>query len=459
MQQHLRAVWLAVSLLSGAALQPLAGYAETGLIQMDRAQALQMGRMLLVDGRPAPAQAIAEILLRNDAADAEAAVLMAAALHRQGDHVAARQAAQRAHLRGRHDATRFEGAMLAGRAEFHRGAYGWSQFWLRRASQVAPDAEARALAEHTFRRVRQINPLQLRFSMGLAQSSNINDGTSTQEIMFMGLPFQVGGAARALSGGELSTGLSLRYRIAQADRGETALTLNASSRLYSLSASAREQAPQVRADDFAFQQLEVGALHRFAPQGGSAMYDVTGTLGRQWYGGAPLGDHIRLSLAQTSALTERTSLRLSLSGQYQHRLDSEARSATRLGLGGELRHLRESGDQFLFGITAHRTHAISPSIRNMAVQVHLGYTLAEPVIGMRLSGSLDLTARQFPATPIMPDGRRDIHSRVALTAVFESMDYMGFSPSLEVRSSRTHSNLAIQEGRSLDVSLGVGSRF
>ncbi len=455
----LRAFRLAALVLIALALAPGAAEAQQTPLQLDRAQSLHLGRALLAEGRPAPARAIAEALLGGDARDAEAGVLLAAALNQQGRHAQARHTALRAHLRGQTDAARFEAAMLAGRAEFHRGAHGRAQFWLRRAAHVAPDQATRALAERNFHQVRRLNPLQLRFNLGLARSSNINDGTSAEEITFLGLPFRVQGASRALSGTELSTDLALRYRIAQAEGRETALTLHAATRSYRLSRSAREQAPEARARDFAFQQLEIGALHRIMAQDSRRFYELAGAVGRQWYGGAPLGDHLRLSLSQTTGLSEATQMRLTLSGQRQRRLDSAARSSTRLGIGGALHHRLAGGDHVALRLGVQRTRARSPHVQNTALQAQVSYTLAEPVMGMRLSAFADLAERRFPVAGVQPEGRRDLQGRVGLTAMVERIDYMGFSPTVQVQYARTRSTMAIHQRRSFDVFLGIGSRF
>ncbi len=267
------------------------------------------------------------------------------------------------------------------------------------------------------------------------------------------------GSSRALSGTEIDAGLSLRYRLSQTETRETALTFSVATRSYILSDAARREAPEVRARDFASQQAEVGLLHRFVLPGGRRMIQLSGGLGGLWHGGAYLGTHLRLGVAQTLALSEATSLELSLVGQHQRREDSAIRSSNRLGVAAELRHRLSRGDQLAFRFAVQETRSESVSIANSSLQAQVRFALAEPVMGLRLSGYADLAVRRFPAAPLQPDGRHDLQGRVGLDALFERVDYMGFSPTLRVQFSRTRSNLAIHEQRAFDVMLGVGSRF
>lgn len=436
-----------------------AGRAQSVAQELSRAEALLLGRSLLAQGRPAPARAIADALLRAAPDDNEARVLMAAALQAEGMHQQSRSFAQAAHRQAETDQTRFDAAMLAGRAEFNRDAYGRAQFWLRRAAQVAPDASGRDLAIRNFGQVRRINPLELRLNFSVRQSSNINNGTSTDVITLWGLPFQVSGNSRALSGLELTTDLSARYRIRQTALQNTALTLNLTARNYRLSSEARTIAPDARSSDYAFQRFEIGAQHRFTFADSESHYEIFAAAGRSWHGGRHLGDHIRASLSQTIALRPRTIVQFSISGQQQWRRDAAERNATRIGGSTLIRHALENANQLSLRMGAETTQARSIHIRNRALHAGLGYTLAEPVLGARLDASLDLEHRRFPQGALQPDGRRDTTATLGVAAMFEDMDYMGFAPVLRLEISNTASNMAIHKRRAANIAVEIRSSF
>ncbi len=428
-------------------------------ISLDRDQSIHFGRHLLAQGRADIAFALARALVEADAGDAEALILLAAALQAQGQDEAARAAAREAHRHATDDQQRFEAAMLAGRADYRRGAHTRAQWWVRRAAHAAPDAEARATAERNFAHVRRENPLELSFSFGLAGSSNINQGSSTDTVEVFGLPFQLDGAAQALSGTEFALDTGLRYRIAQTDRSATTLSAGLSARAYRLSSEARAQAPEARNSDYAFQSLEVGVSHRFTAGPGEAVHEIAGTVGRSWYGGAALSDFARIDLSRATALSPRTGLRFTLTAQRQERRDSAARSSTTLGVQTDVNHTFESGARLQATAALRETRAESTDVRHSAQRAQLTYVMAEPVAGVRLSSTLGLERRRYPAHMLAPEGRRDLRGRIGLSASFEEIEYMGFSPSLNLDIARTRSNVPIHERRSVDLFMGIASRF
>jgi hypothetical protein len=89
-----------------------------------------------------------------------------------------------------------------------------AQLWLRRAVQLAPTDALRAKAAQDFRYVRGQNPWATALSFSVSPSSNINNGSRNETFELFDLPFEfeLGGEARALSGLEVATGFSTRYR-------------------------------------------------------------------------------------------------------------------------------------------------------------------------------------------------------------------------------------------------------
>ncbi|MGI3212885.1 surface lipoprotein assembly modifier [Roseovarius tibetensis] len=433
--------------------------AKDASFELDAEQSVLLGREVLAAGKPEIALALARALIDRHAQDPDALVLMAAALQHLGNYNEARNVARSAYSASKTDQQAFESAMLVGRSDFHRDAYTRSQWWLRRAAQAAPDTEARRIAERNFKHVRRVNPLRLQFRIGVRSSSNINDGSSTEEIELFGLPFRLLGTSRALSGTELAVDADLRYRIAQSERSETALTTELETRSYRLSSEAQRQAPDASGSDFNFQRVEVGALHRFARAEGNSVYEVAGAVGLTWYGGEKLSDYARLRLSQSFQLRPSTGLRVTLSTQKQWRQDSAARSVFSYGLQGEIRHHLKTGARLIFLGSVRRTEADAAYIQNTALRAQLIYRMAEPIFGVRFSSSVGLEQRRYPADGFQPSGRRDLRGKLGISASFENIEYMGFTPSWHVEFSQTDSNVAFYEQESVDMFLGINSSF
>lgn len=434
-------------------------HAEDATLELDAEQSVLLGRELLASGKPEIALALARALIDGGAQDTDALVLMAAALQQMGAYDEARAVAREAYAESNTDQQAFESAMLVGRSDFHREAHTRSQWWLRRAAQAAPDAEARRIAERNFEHVRRVNPLRLRFRIGVRSSSNINDGSSTEEIELFGLPFRLLGTSRALSGTELAVDADLRYRIAQSERSETALTAELETRSYRLSSEAQRQAPDASGSDFNFQRVEVGALHRFSRAEGNSIYEVAGAVGLTWYGGEKLSDYARLSLSQSFQLRPSTGLRVTLSTQKQWRQDSAARSVFSYGLQGEIQHHLKTGARLIFLGSVRRTEADAAYIQNIALRGQLMYRMPEPIFGVRFSSSVGLEQRRYPADVFQTTERRDLRGTLGVSASFENIEYMGFTPSWHVEFSKTESNVAFHEQESVDMFLGINSSF
>jgi len=437
----------------------LGGHAQTPSFELGHEQSILLGREILADGKPEVALALARALISRDGLDPEVLVLLSAALQQQGEFEESNDAARTAYTLSVTDHQKFESAMLAGRAHFQRGAHSRSQFWLRRAVHAAPDVEAQQIAKRNFQHVRRKNPVELRFNLALSPSSNINDGTNTETIELFGLPFQLRGASRALSGTELAFNLGLRHRIAQSERSETAVTAQVESRSYRLSREAKLQAPEARGSDYSFRRVEVGAVHRFTPLTGSSIYEIAGAFGRTWQADQTMSDYARLSLSQSFQLHPATGLRFTLSTQRQRRYDNAARSATIYGLQGEVGHELQTGARLILVGSLRQTEAEASYIQNTALGAQITYIAAEPVAGISFASTVELMQRRFPTDIMQPAGRRDLRGSLRVSATFDEVEYMGFSPLLDLQVSRTKSNVAVHERQSINMSVGISSRF
>lgn len=452
------AILLMLALVSGW-MGARAASADVAAVQLDRAQSQILAREMLAAGNPEVALALARALVAGDPDDAEALVLLASALQQRGQDEEAHEVAQSAYAAAESDRHKFEAAMLVGRAEFRRDAHFRAQVWLRRAAQAAPDADSRAIARRNFRYVQRINPLLLRFSLGVAPSSNINDGSSAEVVEIHGLPFRLREHSRALSGTEFALDFGARYRVARSAHSKTELTFGLRSRAYQLSEAAKRRAPDARGSDYSYSSIEVGAAHSFAPRWDVATYEVEGALGRTWFGGAPLSDYARLSLSRRTPLSRAMSLRWTLTAQHQERHDSAARSATTVGLEGEIGSGLSNGDKISVAGSISRTAADAFHIRNTSLLGRLTYEIAEPIAGVRISSGVDLERRSFPTGFLQPEGRTDIRGVLRLSGTLDGFEYMGFSPAIDLRLSRTKSTLVVHERQSADVLLSIRSTF
>ncbi len=157
----------------------------------------------------------------------------------------------------------------------------------------------------------------LRFSV--SPSSNINNGSRNETSELFGLPFEFAleGQARALSGVEVSTGLSTRYRVVDSDRKRTDLLFGLSHRTYVLSEDAKDIAPDANGSDFATSSVFVGLQENYTLPSGKAQLGWDARLGRTWYGGDPLLNYNRIGANYRWAAGNRGLFSLSISREGQ----------------------------------------------------------------------------------------------------------------------------------------------
>lgn len=457
----LRALALVLGLVPAGL--PGAGAAAPQTVTPDAMRAL--GFQALTDGDARRALRFADALLERDAADPAALILRARAARELADYGQSRQAARAAWAAAETAAQRYGAALAMAQALASDGRRTEAQFWLRRAAEAAPSPAARAIAMRDFQYVRARNPLQIRLDFSVAPSSNVNNGSRHQFIELFGLPFLLSPDAQALSGGTASAGVSLRYRLAESQVSRTELRLAGSYRHVWLSASSRAAAPTAKGSDYSFAALEAGLSQRRRVGRGEISFG--GTVGHNWYGGRDLSDYLRLDLGveapaavEPGQFLHRAVLHGGVSVERQWRRDAPQRSADQISLTGGLAQPLASGDRLRLTAGWRHVSSRAADVSHQAVSARLGWDRAEPLPGgLRLSMGVAAEARDYGATAMAPQGRRDLRLEADLSVTFTRMDYLGFSPVLDLRATRSGSNVTLYDGRDYGVSLGFRSNF
>lgn len=221
-------------------------------LAMSRPEARQMALELIRFGHIDGAEAIIAGLLKADPDDVEAHYLTAKAAEARKSPTKARQAARRMFRLADEPDARFAASSIAARAALAEEHYTLSQYWLRRAYQTAPNAQAEAVVARDYRRVRAINPFRFNIAASITPSSNVNDGSSDEYNTIAGQDAVgiLSGSAQALDGVEARASVDLSYRIAQGDLWRTRLLYSQFERRVDLSADAEDQAPDLSDSDF-----------------------------------------------------------------------------------------------------------------------------------------------------------------------------------------------------------------
>lgn len=412
-------------------------------------------------GRPELALSYAEALLDRDRRDVDALILRSRAARDLGHTGLARRSGGQAWRSADAADDRHAAALVTAQALATSGRRTQAQWWLRRAAHTAPTPAARQRAIRDFRYVRARNPWATELSFSVAPSSNVNGGSARSTTRLYNLPFdfRLAGQARALSGTEIATGVSTRYRIAGSARGDrTDVTFRANYRTYRLSEAARDQAPDASGSDFAFGSLAVTLAQEWRPGNARLPAQVSATLGQTWYGGDAYMRFVQAAGTRHWALDRRTAVHLALFAETQQGQGATADSH-RLRLSTGTAHVLSGGHRLRLSVaaTASRSDAATRDYDRLEADARMA--LARPVLGLDLAMGVTLARETYEGSFFGTQGRDDTEIAIEITADLPAVEYHGFIPALTLRGTRNRSSVALYDTEQIGLEIGWRSAF
>ncbi|WP_425099632.1 surface lipoprotein assembly modifier [Tropicibacter sp. S64] len=442
-----------------AAFGPQTAVAEAR-VSIDEAR--DMAGVLLQQGRAREALLLAEGILKGLPDDVAALVLKSRALRDLGRFDEADRVAGTARARanaGGTDKDRFFAALVTAQAKASDGKKGLAQYWLRRAAEIAPDDEMKAVAVRDFRYVRSTTPWQVKLSLFAEPSDNLNGAPKTNEFSFAGLTF-TNTAAVPLSGMRFGGDASLTYRIALGEQSRINLGATGGIERVRFSQSAKDKVPGIDAADYSRDRLgfSIGYEQRGAAQDwlGSAQLSVS----RYWGGGMHISDAVRLDLGYARRLAEGWTGSVRLAYEDETRMDAGQRSAVTQEASLTLtRHWDKSALSLSLG--GADIASDSRLVDRQSQTAALKFARTAPVMGLLPSVTLSYAAEDYAQSPFgwWVDPRQDEEWGLSVDVLLPKMDYMGFAPEVGVSFRDRRSNYSIYETQSTDLRLGLKSVF
>ena len=457
---HLRgglcALGLVVLLLFAAA-------AGADQITLDIPAARELARSAALSGRPDIARAVALGLLQRDPKDTEALLALASAEVQLAHPQAARRAAVLAFRAAPDQEKRYVAARLAAKAAFDQGRLTLSQYWLRRAGQLAPDAAQYQDTVLGFRQVQAQNPWRNTAELSFSPGSNVNNGSSTDRLIIDGVPtiFTFSGDAQALSGYQVGLDLGTAYRISATPRSQTEIGLRFVANEVFLSDASRRKAPTARAADYAYRAAEVSLTHRFALR--QVPVSLMAVAGRNWYGGDGLTSYARVQANFATVLpADYGALRWQVLAERQWAFGNPGSKTDILAFEARYDWQLGWGDRMGFRLGVVNQTAANINAGNHAVTGEVTYALAKPVGPAQMTVGLSATARDYPVyfgNLFNKTGRQDMRLGISVDMVFPSAQIWGFAPRLGLTASTTRSNISRFEASDVGLQIGLASVF
>ena len=423
-------------------------------------QMRELAGQAVLQGQSGLAYDLTGALIERDADDLNAHLIRSRAARNLGRNDDAVSHARSAWALADTPEARYSASLAMAQALSSSGRRTAAQLWLRRAVQIAPTEALKARAAQDFQYVRRQNPWATALRFSVAPSSNINNGSRNETSELFGLPFefQLEGEARALSGVEISTGLSTRYRIVDSDRKRTDLLFGLSHRTYVLSDDAKEIAPDAEGSDFATSSVFFGLQEDYTLPSGRSQLGWDARLGRTWYGGDPLLTYNRIGANYRRVAGERGLVSVSVSREGQNgengRDDATIWSAS-LGYGLSL----DNGDRLSLSTSFLSSESDADYLDYTQRSIGVSYGLANPIGPARLDFGLSMLDKQHDRSGLTADGRDERTIKASVTATLPEMDFYGFVPTITFNAERTDANIDLYETENYGIQLGIRSAF
>lgn len=446
--------------LSGLGAQYAPARAENMKLTVDQSRGFAL--RLIRQGHPELALPITEALLKRDPDDLGALMLQSQALGMLGRTRPAVAGAKHALRIAKRPGDRFQAALLVGRALGAGRRWLASEYWLRRAVDMAPDARARQVAVETFRRVRQLDPWSLKLDFSVAPSSNVNGGAQSSLLTISGLPFTgvLSGTAQALSGRQAQANVTLAYRVSGNARQMTRIGARFYGTATQLTSQAKAIAPTAKGSDFDVAQAEVFLKHNFLLGQSKDVNSIGLTFGKTWYGGDPYDNHLRLDLSRSHRIDRRNWIRFSGSIARQN-LDTGDRTIA-YSLQGDYVHDLTSGDSVNGALGLLDVASANGQLAHYGAWARIGYDFGRPFGPVTLSASLTVGINHYQNYAVLfyvPGGRNDGFVQATISARLDKLEVLGFAPVLSLTADRTHSNVSRFTAATVGVGLGIRSTF
>jgi hypothetical protein len=407
-------------------------------------------------GQDIAALEITNVLLQRDPDDTAGLILHAHALRKLDRLPEAQIAARRAWQTADRDVERYGAALAMAQALSSDGRKTRAQFWLRRASHVAPNPQLRARAIRDFGYVRKTNPWSVSLSFGLTPSNNVNNAPRDNTIVLGGLVF-VDPTAVPLSGVEMTSGITLRYTLSEQQKFRNFIGLKWTENHVIITDNAVPVG--VDASDFSYRRLEgtVGRDFVFGPD--APRQSVSVSFGRLWTSETPLADELRVMWKQTYARPERRQFTWAASAGYSDRKDSALRSGVTADLSAQWFRPLQNGSALSWSTQIGRTDTDSAALTHTQAGFGVTYTHAKPILGGQGQLALGSSFSQYDDAIYGAEARRDVKTSISASLLMVDFDSYGFAPKFTLEASQTSSNVTRFETRNLGLKIGVQSLF
>jgi hypothetical protein len=448
----------AAVLAAWAAWQPLAAQAQQDTVILTQDNAVIVAQQAVLSGDLSLGYAIARRLVEADPTNARALLIIAATAPSLGLASEARQAGRAAWRLTGDPILRYEIARHTAKAAMVEGRVLATQFWLRRAADMAPTPDAYDQTASDIKALRDAQRLRYAVDVSISPSDNLNNG-ARGGLLTIDDWFTVGplsADAQALSGVRATAQAQLTYALGTT--GRTVVGLRGYATVNRLSQAAQDSVQGLlTGSDLNVVQLEAMATQELRLPGGDWPVLVTVAAGNTWAGGQDVGQHLRVEAM--TPLSRENPIRLTLSGEAQ-----SPGSAATYALAASIDGQQDMGAGTLhwqFGLRRAQAPRVNQSFGQISSEI--GYAFGKPFGPVTFAVRAGGTLRDYPEYSLVfanvTGGRQDYTTIVGVDAVFQDISLLGYVPRVSLTATATDSNISRFATQEIGVTFGIQSKF
>ena len=438
--------------------------AQSETLKFTLPEAREIALRASVSGQPGMALTLTQQLLAKDPNDSTAHLATGTAHLSLGRWKDAYRGGRLAFRHSDTQVEKFQAARVTALAAMADNRTMLSQFWFRRAGDLAPTEADRNRIKQQFRVVQSRSPWNFRFNFSSTPSSNVNGGSEVSYNIIDGVPLVgiLSADAQALSGLVSQGSVRGSYRFAASARSQSFVTASVFHKAVMLSDDARRAAPNFDATTLNATSLDVGLSHaRLVSADNNTLVKADIGARSYWRG---------------DVLTYRA---LTAGGEVQHKISPQLTFTG--ALSGELRQYDGGGEGRIGTATLGLSYGFKNGNRisgflstsksmtpivtfdSRSVTGKLNFSLGKPVLSVLWSAGIGFTQSRYDdyrlGFIVVPGGRQDDTVFMDLEARFIGVEYAGFSPSVKLRRTRTDSNITRYDTNEWALSFGINSNF
>lgn len=409
---------------------------------------------LLTSGHPQAALDVTSVLIKRDPDDGPSLIVQAQALRSLGRYGPAQQAARRAWAVSQYPLDRYASALAMAQSLSADGKRTRAQLWLRRAAQVAPNAQLKKRVAQDYAYLRRTNPWSVNLSFGIRPSDNINNAPRDNKIPYNDITLT---AADPIAGFEVRSDVRLRYNFAEKSTQRHFFAFGwTESHVYFTgddSTAVRDES------DLAYRRIEGTFGRDFTSGPDRPRQTISLSLGRIWSGHNTLADEVRVNWRQSFKRPEGRRFSWSATLGYADRKDTDLASGFTGTLDGRWSKPLKNGGRLGWNAGLVRVDTDSPALTHSRLKLGVDYTHPNEVFGAIARIGMRAELRRYDDPTFTADPRQDERAVLSASLLFVDFDTYGFAPKLTLEASRTDSNVPAFETQNLGLQIGFQSLF